>query len=271
MISFPNAKINLGLNIIEKRNDGYHNIESVFYPVNWCDVLEIMKSDELEFNSSGLEIPGNPENNLIIKALVLLKDKGHLAKENTKIHLHKVIPMGAGLGGGSADGAFMLKMLNEEFELQINNEILENYASELGSDCAFFIENKPVFCFGRGNEFKSIELDLSKFYIYLINPEIHISTAEAYSGVTPSSPKISILDIINQPIITWKENLKNDFEENLLLKYPPIKLVKDTLYANGAMYASMTGSGSTVYGIFENQIEGLQLFPEYKQWKGILN
>lgn len=270
MLSFPNAKINLGLNIIEKRPDGYHNIESVFYPVPWTDILEIVKSDSFEFQATGLEIPGNSDNNLIVKAFELLKNKGHLQTQEIKIHLHKIIPMGAGLGGGSADCAFMLKMLNDEFDLKISNTILEQYASELGSDCAFFIENKPVFCFGRGNEFQKINLDLSHYYLYIINPDIHISTAEAYSGVLPSKPSESILDIIEKPIAYWKENLKNDFEYNLLTKYPAINQVKESLYNQGALYASMTGSGSTVYGIFENQIQELNLFPEYKQWKGKL-
>ena len=273
MLTFPNAKINIGLNIIEKRADGFHNIESVFYPVEWCDVLEIVVSDqnEVKFQSSGLEIPGNENANLCLKAWNLLK-KDHFSSisQFPIIHLHKVIPMGAGLGGGSADGAFTLKMLNEIYDLKLSNDELKNYARQLGSDCAFFIENRPVFCYDKGDQFEDFSLNLREKYVVLVNPAIHISTAEAYSGVFPKKPEISLQEALKQPISTWKENIKNDFEEKLLLKYPTIAEVKETLYQSGAIYASMTGSGSTLYGIFENEINLKNTFPDFAMWQGNL-
>ncbi len=266
MISFPNAKINIGLYITDKRADGYHNIESIFYPIAWQDALEALPSEKLSFESSGLEIPGKPENNLILKAFHLLKDSlgGHAAK----FHLHKVIPMGAGLGGGSADGAFTLKLLNELFELGLANEILKNLAAELGSDCPFFIENKPVFCYDRGIRFKEISLDLSSYYIVVINPSIHISTAEAYASITPQKAKVNLMEVIKQPLSQWKGQIENDFEKPLSVKYPLIAELKENLYQNGATYASMTGSGSTVYGIFENEPDLKNQFDDYTVWKG---
>ncbi len=270
MLTFPNAKINIGLNITEKRTDGFHNIESVFYPVEWCDALEIIPNQDANaknavFQSSGLAIPGNESSNLCLKAWNLLQDRINVPP---MIHLHKVIPMGAGLGGGSADGAFTLKMLNEVYELKLSNDELKDFARKLGSDCAFFIENRPVFCFNKGDEFEDFTLDLKGKFVVLINPDIHISTAEAYSGVSPKKPEIALKIALLQPISTWKEIVKNDFEEKLLLKYPTIAEVKETLYQAGAVYASMTGSGSTVYGIFEQEISLKDRFPNFAMWQG---
>lgn len=270
MVSFPNAKINLGLNIVERRADGYHNIESVFYPVAWCDALEMVKSDAFSFESSGLEIPGSFENNLIVKAFKLLKADGLLGEQNVKIHLHKILPMGAGIGGGSADGAFALKMANEIFELKLSNSELANFAERLGSDCPFFIENKPKFCFGKGTEFEKIDISLKGKFVVLVNPQIHISTAEAYFGVSPKVPKIGIKEIVFRPIETWKENLVNDFESKIIENHPRIGGIKAGLYQNGAVYASMTGSGSTVFGLFElapNLIE--EQFAGCVLWQGV--
>ena len=278
MLSFPNAKINIGLNIIEKRSDGFHNIESVFYPVEWCDVLEIIHSDEkkLRFQSSGLVIPGNESSNLCLKAWYLLESCIN-ASLNARpiIYLHKVIPMGAGLGGGSADGAFTLKILNEVYNLKLSNDELKDFARQLGSDCAFFIENRPVFCYDKGDQFEDFPIDLKGKYIVLINPAIHISTAEAYAGVSPKKPKMPLKEALKQPIFAWKEIIKNDFEEKLLLKYPTIAAVKASLYQSGAIYASMTGSGSTVYGIFnkESECQSIDLkssFPNFAMWQGVL-
>lgn len=270
MLTFPNAKINIGLNITEKRTDGFHNIESVFYPVEWCDALEIIPNQDANaknavFQSSGLAIPGNESSNLCLKAWHLLQDRINVPP---MIHLHKVIPMGAGLGGGSADGAFTLKMLNEVYELELSNDELKDFARKLGSDCAFFIENRPVFCFNKGDEFEDFTLDLKGKFVVLINPDIHISTAEAYSGVSPKKPEIALKIALSQPISTWKEIVKNDFEEKLLLKYPTIAEVKETLYQAEAVYASMTGSGSTVYGIFEQEISLKDRFPNFAMWQG---
>lgn len=280
MLSFPNAKINLGLNVVEKRSDGFHNIESVFYPVGWCDALEIIKATNFSFSSTGLEIPGNLKNNLIIKAfdllheLITIQTKKNSGKKNTKsqiaIHLHKVLPMGAGIGGGSADGAFALKMINEIFELELNIEQLQDFASRLGSDCPFFIENTPKFCFEKGNKFEEIELSLQGKYILLVNPQIHISTAEAYSGVLPKKPLISIQEILKSPISEWKGVLINDFEEEIIKNHPKIGQIKSHLYDLGASYASMTGSGSTVFGIFDKEVEPVEkYFKDCILWQGM--
>lgn len=250
MLSFPNAKINLGLNVVSKRPDGYHNIESVFYPIPWSDSLEIIESKTIKFSSTGLDIPGNPESNLCLKAYNLLKEKFDIPPVH--IHLHKIIPMGAGLGGGSSDGAFTLKMLNEQFTLNLSDNELELLAGQLGSDCPFFIKNKPVFVSGTGNEFKTINLNLSGKTIVLKNPGIHIGTKEAYAGITPKSSQVTITDIISQSVSTWKEVLKNDFESSIFPNHPDILQLKESLYQVGAAYASMTGSGSTVYGIFDH-------------------
>ena len=270
MLTFPNAKINIGLNITEKRSDGFHNIESVFYPVEWCDALEIIPNQNPDaidavFQSSGLAIPGNESSNLCLKAWNLLQERINVPP---MIHLHKVIPMGAGLGGGSADGAFTLKMLNEVYELKLSNDELKDFARKLGSDCAFFIENRPVFCYNKGDEFENFKLDLKGKFVVLVNPDIHISTAEAYSGVSPKKPEIALKMALSQPISEWKKIVKNDFEENLLLKYPTIAAVKATLYQAGAVYASMTGSGSTVYGIFEQESDLRSSFPNFAMWQG---
>lgn len=270
MLTFPNAKINIGLNITEKRTDGFHNIESVFYPVGWSDALEVIPndSDNVEFQTSGLEIPGNQDSNLVLKAYRLLSDA--YAISGVTFHLHKVIPMGAGLGGGSADGAFALKLLNDIFKLELSTAQLQDFARKLGSDCAFFIENRPVYCYAKGDQFEDFSLSLNGKFIVLVNPDIHISTAEAYGGVTPQLPKVSLKEALSQPISTWKEIVKNDFEEKLLIKYPAISAVKTALYENGALYASMTGSGSTVYGIFDQEVDLKHLFPTYAIWQGKL-
>ncbi|MCB0408748.1 MAG: 4-(cytidine 5'-diphospho)-2-C-methyl-D-erythritol kinase [Flavobacteriales bacterium] len=249
MVVFPNAKINIGLNITEKRADRFHNIESIFYPVlDLYDVLEIIESKELKFTSSGIEIPGNTIDNLCLKAYHLLKNDFDLPPVH--IHLLKVIPIGAGLGGGSSDAAFTLKLLNEKFELQLSDEHLINYARRLGSDCAFFIKNKPVYAFHKGDEFEDIDLSLTNFDIKVEYPNIHIGTAEAYAGVIPQSSKIDLKKIKVSEIESWKFYVKNDFEDSICLNHSAIKQLKEKLYSDGALYASMTGSGSAVFGIF---------------------
>ncbi|HET8859167.1 4-(cytidine 5'-diphospho)-2-C-methyl-D-erythritol kinase [Marivirga sp.] len=254
MLKFPNAKINLGLNITAKRADGYHNIESCFYPIPLKDALEIIPSKKLSFETTGLAIPGNSDDNLVLKAYELLKADFELPPVD--IILHKNIPMGAGMGGGSADGAFMLTLLNEYFELNISIEKLESYALKLGSDCPFFIENKPKLVSGRGELFENTSLDLFGHHLALVYPDIHISTAEAYSGVKPQMPEISVEEIIeHHPIVEWKGKLKNDFEEGIFKKYPELQKIKNKFYDAGAIYASMTGSGSTMFGIFDKSIE----------------
>jgi|TARA_B110000208_G_scaffold162372_1_gene198623 4-diphosphocytidyl-2-C-methyl-D-erythritol kinase len=247
MIVYPNAKINIGLNVLEKQADGYHKLSSVFYPVNELyDILEILPAKHFSFSSSGIAIPGN--SNICVKAFELLKADFEI--ENVIMHLHKQIPIGAGLGGGSADGAFALKALNEIFKLELSIIELEDYALQLGADCPFFIENSPKYITGIGEKMRNINLDLSSYKLKFIYPELHISTAEAYGGIIPSQPKKNLLDLINQPIENWKKSVKNDFEVAAFAKYPELAKMKEQLYADGAIYASMTGSGSVIYGVF---------------------
>ena len=247
MIVYPNAKINIGLNVLNKREDGYHELSSVFYPVSELyDILEIITSDDFSFSSSGIAIPG--DNNICTKAFDLLKAEYDVG--NIKIHLHKIIPIGAGLGGGSADGAFVLKALNELFELNLTNNQLEKYALELGADCPFFIDNNPKHVTGIGEQMTAIDLDLSDYEIKFFFPDLHISTAEAYRRVNPNFPKYALLDLIEQPIENWKSTVKNDFENSAFKNYPQLAKMKAELYADGAIFASMTGSGSVLYGVF---------------------
>jgi 4-diphosphocytidyl-2-C-methyl-D-erythritol kinase len=266
LLVFPNCKINLGLNIISKRADGFHDLETVFYPVAIKDVLEIVQQQhqtaDVEFTATGLSIEGDTGNNLCVKAYHLLK-KDFPELPAIKMHLHKTIPMGAGLGGGSADGAFTLKLLNVKFQLNLSNEQLINYALQLGSDCPFFILNEPSFAEGRGEKLSSIKLDLSNFQFLIINPGIHINTGWAFSQLQPKQPTKSIKQIIVQPIETWKTELVNDFEEPIFKNHPEIKAIKENLYSQGAVYASMTGSGSTVFGIFEKQQDLTNLLVQY--------
>lgn len=250
MVVFPNAKINIGLNVVAKRSDGFHNIESIFYPVKaMYDVLEIVESEQLSFSSTGISIPGNIENNLCVKAYHLIKADFDIPF--VKIHLHKVIPIGAGLGGGSADAAFMLTALNELFHLQLSGNQLINYAKQLGSDCAFFIQNKPAYAFNKGDELEDVMLDLSAYDIRIEYPNIHIGTTEAYAGIIPQKNKVDLKKIIKEPVANWKKIIKNDFEHSIFPNHPTIKQLKEQMYANGALYAGMTGSGSAVFGIFK--------------------
>ena len=257
MLSFPNCKINLGLHILGKRDDGFHNLETVFYPVPFKDALELIPSTNtgIEFTATGLAVDGNAADNLCVKAYHLLK-KDFPEIPTIKIHLHKAIPLGAGLGGGSADAAFMLKLLNEKFKLNLSTDQLINYALQLGSDCPFFIINKPCLATGRGEMLEEIAVDLSAYKIVLINPGIHINTGWAFSNISPAKPARSIKEIIHQPVNTWKDELKNNFETAVFTAHPAIKAIKETLYAQGAMYAAMSGSGSSVFGIFRQDSVG---------------
>lgn len=257
MITYPNAKINLGLNIVEKRPDGYHNLETVFYPINLQDALEVtvLEGDkEYTLTTSGTPIEGEAENNLVVKAYKLLK-LDYPQMPAIDIHMYKHIPTGAGLGGGSADAAFMIKLLNEKFNLGISIEKMEEYAAKLGADCAFFIQNKPVFATGIGNLFEPIQLSLKGYYIVLVKPDIFVSTKDAFAHITPKEPSRSLKEIIRMPIETWRAMMKNDFEESVFQKFPEIAAIKDKLYDMGAIYASMSGSGSSVFGIFREQVE----------------
>jgi 4-diphosphocytidyl-2-C-methyl-D-erythritol kinase len=261
MVVFPNAKINLGLRVVAKRSDGYHDIDTVFYPIPFFDILEIIPSNkDVEFTFSGKEIIGNINSNLCYKAYQLIK-KDYPQIPSVKIHLHKNIPMGAGLGGGSSDGAFMLKILNEKFQLGITGDVLEHYALQLGSDCPFFIANKACGASGRGEQFESIELDLKNKSFLLVNPGLHVSTADAFSKINIANNISPCTSVVKYPIYKWKELLINDFEHSVFEIHPILKEIKETLYSAGAVYASMTGTGSSIYGIFEKDIPE-NLFPQ---------
>ncbi|MDR2823894.1 MAG: 4-(cytidine 5'-diphospho)-2-C-methyl-D-erythritol kinase [Prevotellaceae bacterium] len=256
---YPNAKINIGLHVVEKRADGYHNIETVFYPIPIFDVLEINsseKSDDYALSVLGQTIEGDAENNLIIKALRQMKEDFEIPC--IEILLQKNIPTGAGLGGGSADAAFMLRGLNKLCALQLSENQLENYAARLGADCAVFIRNKAVFAKGTGNIFSPVNLSLKGFCLVVVKPEIHVSTAEAYAGITPRKPETSLLEAIQKPIEKWENIIINDFEESVFKKFPEIAKIKQQLYAFGAVYAAMSGSGSAVFGVFENEPKNLK-------------
>jgi 4-diphosphocytidyl-2-C-methyl-D-erythritol kinase len=268
MIVFPNAKINIGLNITNKRPDGYHDIESCFYPIGWSDALEILPADEFRFESSGIPIPGNPADNLCTKAYELLK-KDHSIPP-VSMHLLKSVPIGAGLGGGSSDAAFAIKALNSLFDLRIPVEEQLEYARTLGSDCAFFITNQPAFCFNKGDEFDKIEVNLTGKWIVLVNPGIHISTAEAYSGIKPQPSGQDLRFDLTQPLSAWKNVVKNDFETSLFPKYPLLAEIKQRLYNYGAVYASMSGSGSTLYGIFQEETDLTNELRPFKVWQGTI-
>lgn len=255
MVIFPNCKINLGLNIIGKRVDGYHDLETVFFPLLLKDCVEVIERTSFQFSTTGLDIEGNIEKNLCVKAYHLLK-KDFPQLPTVQMHLHKAIPMGAGLGGGSADGAFTLKLLNKKFDLNLSEEQLINYSLQLGSDCPFFIINKPCFAMKRGEDLEQIDLDLNNYKVVLVHPGIHVSTAWAFSqlsGHIPRPDRYIIREILQKPIETWKHELKNNFEDPVFNKYPEINKIKNDLYNAGAVYSSMSGSGSAVYGIFEKQ------------------
>lgn len=253
MITFPNAKINLGLNIVEKRPDGYHNLETIFYPIPLQDALEITPWEggerKYKLAQSGIQIAGDDENNLVVKAYKLLDNLHNLPP--IEINLLKHIPSGAGLGGGSADAAFMLCMLNQHFQLNIPNEQLEVYAAQLGADCAFFVENKPTFAEGIGNIFSPIELSLKGYKLLLVKPDIFVSTRDAFAQIKPKRPTISLKEVAKMPVEAWKTYMVNDFEESVFPQFPAIADIKAKLYDMGAIYVSMSGSGSSVFALFK--------------------
>jgi 4-diphosphocytidyl-2-C-methyl-D-erythritol kinase len=267
MLVFPNAKINLGLNIISKRPDGYHELDTCFYPVPWKEMLEVVLADKQSFSFTGIKIPDNGSN-IIEKAYSLLKHDFALPTVN--IHLHKVIPIGAGLGGGSADAAFALKVFNRLFGLGLDDEQLMSYAVQLGADCAFFIKNKPMMARGIGEKLSEIQVSLENKNILLVYPNIHISTKEAYAGIVPESPEIEIEKVLrDNSIEDWRHVLVNDFEKSIFPKHPLLHQIKMKLYDHGAIYASMSGSGSCMFGIF-NEIPKIEFDPAFLIWSGRL-
>lgn len=297
MIEFPNAKINIGLNVVAKREDGYHDIETVFYPVLLQDALEIklmrpldpaqlrkrieaglmvqpddaflpfrLLSKKEDFPCCSLEMTGNEfpfkaADNLVVKAYLMLQQDFDLPSIDIKLYKH--IPSGAGLGGGSSDCAFMIKLLNRRFNLRMRESMMERYAARLGSDCAFFISNTPSIATGRGEILNPIGLSLKGYTILLVKPDVAVSTAEAYAGVTPHKPETSLADAVMRPVSEWRDCVFNDFEPSVFKKYPLLADIKQKLYDLGAEYAAMTGSGSTVYGIFSEPLDrSSELFPD---------
>ncbi|MDU0370436.1 4-(cytidine 5'-diphospho)-2-C-methyl-D-erythritol kinase [Hymenobacter endophyticus] len=273
MLVFPNAKLNLGLYITSQRPDGFRNLESVFVPLPWTDALEVLPAfmgTETSLTLTGIPIPGELATNLCLRAYELLKADFDLPP--VQLHLHKVVPIGAGLGGGSGDAAFALRALNDLFVLGLTPAALEGYARRLGSDCAFFIRNKPVLAYERGDVFEDVTLDLTGVACKVVYPGLHISTAEAYSRVQPRTPRHELRTAISQPLETWRDTISNDFEEALMPQYPVLGEIKAQLYAAGAAYASLSGSGSAVYGLFPGQETPpkLELAQEYQVWDGRL-
>lgn len=267
MILFPTAKLNLGLQITAKRTDGYHNLQTVFYQFPLKDILEIVEDSSLEggmceFRSTGLKIPNGE--NLCVKAYRLLNE--HFTLPGVQMHLHKIIPMGAGLGGGSSDAAYTLRLLNDLFGLNLSDEELQGYALELGSDCPLFIKDEVQYAEGRGEQLSRVNIDLKGKYLIVINPKIHISTAEAFANIKPKIAA-SCKAIVEQDVSTWREKLTNDFEKPIFKIHSELASIKEKLYTMGAVYASMSGSGSTLFGFFENEIPETKWEDNYFVWQ----
>lgn len=262
MIVYPNAKINIGLNVVEKRPDGYHNLETVFYPIGLQDILEIKVLDEgnvpecgYKLKITGTILDGSPEDNLVVRAFKMLKNNFNLPP--VSIGLYKHIPTGAGLGGGSSDAAFTIKTLNKRFDLRLTDEQMEDYCTRLGADCPFFIKDTPVFATGIGNEFHPVSFSLKGKHLVLVKPDIFVSTKDAYAKVNVRRPDTPLPELLAQPLETWKDTVINDFERSVFSKYPEIAAIKDSMYDIGAVYASMSGSGSSVFGIFDEPVENI--------------
>lgn len=277
MITFPIAKINLGLNVVEKRLDGYHNLQTVFYPVPIMDALEIAPMSEgfpsdvdCDLKVTNIHIEGDEQRNLVVRAYQLLKkDFPSLPRIHT--HLWKGIPTQAGMGGGSSDCAYMIRLLNDTFELQLTNEQMQQYAAQLGADCAFFIESVPCYAEGIGEQLEPISLDLSGWYIGVVRPDIPVPTKEAFSRIHPHYPALNCREVVMQPVETWRDNLINDFEESVFALHPEIGAVKEQLYKMGATYAAMSGSGSALFGLFKEEPDGLrQAFPDMFTFSTVL-
>lgn len=268
MIRFPDCKINLGLSVVARRSDGFHDIESIFIRIPFLDVLEVVpsKDGQMHFDLSGIVVKGDPKHNICMEAFRLLDKDYDIGP--VSVHLHKNIPTGAGLGGGSSDGACMLLLLNELLELNLTVGQLKDYAALLGSDCPFFIENKVAFVSGRGEILNEIQLAIEGKWIVVVNPGIHISTAEAFSMIKPARPLFSLSSVANLPPAEWKQHIVNDFEKSVCLLHPLIAEIKNELYEAGAFYASMSGSGSSVYGLFDDEPAAIPVLQKHNHWKG---
>ena len=273
MLVFPNAKLNLGLYITQRRPDGFHTLESAFLPLPWTDAFEMLPAapgQPTSLTLTGRLIPGDPATNLCVRAYELLQaDFPELPP--VQLYLHKIVPIGAGLGGGSADAAFALRAANDLFSLGLSVEALEAYARRLGSDCAFFIRNKPVLAVEKGDVFEEISLNLAGIACMVVYPNLHISTAEAYARITPKQPQHPLREALQQPLRTWRDTISNDFETALTPSYPILAEIKQQLYAAGAAYASLSGSGSAVYGLWEGgEPSALEWPAAYAVWRGVL-
>jgi len=270
MVRFPNAKINLGLRVLRKRDDGFHDIETILYPVEIYDALELIRAPgrPFTFSASGKNIPGSAESNLCAMAFALMKEEYSIP--NVSIHLHKCIPMGAGLGGGSSDAAYVLMMINEMFELNLDMAVLQDLASRLGSDCPFFIHGQAAIAHGRGEIISALPLSLDTYHLLIIKPDIHINTAEAYSNIQAASHDMALIELAQKPIAEWRDQIFNDFESYAFIKHPVLDEIKSLMYQQGALYASLTGSGSALYGIFDHAPALQGIGDNYFTWRGKL-
>ena len=276
MITFPIAKINLGLNVVERRPDGYHNLETVFYPVPIRDALEVTTMDpqfpspyDCDLKVTNISIEGDEQRNLVVRAYQLLKqDFPQLPRIHA--HLHKAIPTQAGMGGGSSDCAYMICLLNEQFHLGLSTQQMQQYAARLGADCAFFILSQPAYAEGIGERLEPIALNLSQYWIAVVRPDIPVPTKEAFSLVHPHHPEKNCRDVVMQPIETWRQDLVNDFEQSVFTLHPEIGAIKQQLYSLGAVYSAMSGSGSAVFGLFREDIKIGEHFPEMFTYCGRL-
>ena len=274
MICFPNAKINLGLNIIKKRSDGFHELESVFLSVGWSDILEVIPSndsaeEELRMKQTGIPLGISARENLVFQASEVLRKEFDLPYFN--IALHKQIPSGAGLGGGSSDAASMVLLLDKLFGLALSKDKIGSYLEFLGSDCSFFYFNQSAFVSGRGEVIEPIQVNLNGYYLMILVPEVRINTAEAFKLISPRKPEISLKRALEYPVEDWRSLVVNDFEDALFSKYPEFKRIKNRMYSSGAVYSSLSGSGSAIYGIFRNKINPVDIFPNELCWFGKLN
>ena len=257
------CKINLGLNIVERRPDGYHNLQTIFYPVPLYDELTIRESDsEDELTLGGHPLEGEVQDNLVLRAVRLLRQEG-FSVPPLSIDLRKVIPSGAGLGGGSSDAACMVRSVSQLFGLSLSQEQMERLVGRLGADCPFFVNPRPLYAEGIGDVFTPISLSLSGWYLMLVKPEVHVSTREAYAGVRPHLPAFSLLETAKLPVGQWAGKMTNDFEESIFASHPLLAEIKQELYTQGAVYASMSGSGSTIFGLFRSRPDCEGLFAEH--------
>jgi len=268
MVAFPGCKINLGLHILHRRSDGFHEIDTAFFPVPWTDALEVLPADEFSFSFSGLTVPGSAEDNLCLQAYRLISRDFTFAP--VQGHLHKVVPMGAGLGGGSADAAHTLRLLSSIASLEIPQDQLRAYSLQLGSDCSFFLMDGPARGRGRGEILEPLQLTLKGYFLVIVAPPIHVSTAEAYAQVKPKTPNNDLSEVLNQPVTEWRNLLVNDFEPSVFARHPELTSIKNRLYERGAVYAAMSGSGSSVFGIFAKEMNREEAFPAMPGWSGWL-